>query len=209
MTYMPGRMWRGPQEEHRTVSMETEVKIPNFEALSICAFSTISMMGFLCWGRYWKLWFPPLLVGTGAFLGLLKTQVTMQRLGLVIPEVLPRSSKWRAGQIFWKVICFLMNSIIRPAMNRTAPGIVSAAVSFYGTKEALEYWVSEMPWWTDILLALSAGFALGTSAVVFFHWHNIRNPAWPPPYWYVAGEPEENETPVPEGERSGYERKSN
>jgi len=201
------RMWRGPQEEHRTVSTETEVRIPNLEAISICAFSAISTLGFLWWGRFYQLWFPPLLVGTGAFLGLLKKQVTMQGLGLGIPEVLPRNSRWRVGRAFWKAVCFLTNSVIVPAMNRTAPGIASAAVSFYGMKEAMEYWFSEMPWWTDILLALSAGFATATAAVVYFHWNNIRNPAWPPPYWYVEGAEEDNK-PVPEGERSGYARRT-
>lgn len=203
--YPPRRMWRGPQEEHRTVSKETEVAIPNLEALSICVFSALTMTGFLWWGRMWKLWFPPLLFGIGVFLVMLKERISMPRLGLGIPDVLPRQFNSRLARVLWRTLCFFVNSIILPIVNRGTPPIVVAIAMFFGAREMLSYWYNDVAWWADILMGISLGFTTGTAAVVYFHFKNIRDPAWPAPRWYISGESDEAESDY--GDRSGYTRR--
>lgn len=205
--YPPRRMFRGPQEEHRTVSKETEVAIPNLEALSICIFSAVSTVGFLWWGRYWKLWFPPVLLSVGIFLVMLKKQITLPRLGLGIRDVLLRESKGRTRQWIWGQLKWGMNSIILPTLNKMTPPTTVAIASFFGIQEALKYWYSELDFGADILMGLTAGFIIGTAAVTYYHWCNIRDPAWPSPRWYVSGEDDKDEPPDYD-DRSSYSRRN-
>lgn len=171
--YGRGRpMWQqAPQRETRTVSRETEVSIPNREALSIFAFLGICLTGILWWGRFWR-------SDVLAFLVALLVAILWWFKGPDVAAYLakpPKTGSWWKDYISIVVFVLLVQFI---------PPVCVIGFWYAIVLHVLDYWYEEMPFWSDLLLGGSVGFAVATVALVWFHFNNIWNPNWPPPQWY-------------------------
>jgi len=66
------------------------------------------------------------------------------------------------------------------------PHFISGAVWGVGAYWVLSFWLAEFPkWWgasLDVCVGFSLSFLVAAGTVVYFHFMNTTNPAWPPPY---------------------------
>jgi hypothetical protein len=173
-------MWQqAPQRETRVVSRETEVSIPNLEALSIAGFLGVTLTGTLWWGRFWR-------ADALAFLVALLVCVFWWFKGPDIASLLVRP---RQTGVWWTDYLNLMGFVVTVEL---LPPACILAFWYAIVRHMLDYWYETMPFWSDAMLAFSVAFVAATAVVVWFHANNVWNPNWPAPRWY-----EDRDTPEP------------